>query len=148
MKTPLALGLGIVMSAAALAVSAQRAAADPTKLDFLLSSEPSRAQLTVRLISDHQRNVTSGFEASELPGLDLAALNGPNSRPLRFAWVRDAGRIDCASHGGNRKAAGECRFQPSADFATFLASNGIARPAPDEARTRSRGLSPPVLISF
>src|SRR6476619_4982758 len=48
---------------------------------------------------DHH-NWSSSFRTSDLVGLDFAAFRAAGSRPLRFALIRQAGRLDCAGPGG------------------------------------------------
>src|SRR6185369_17816319 len=55
------------------------------------------------------------------------------SRPLRFAIVREAGRLDCAGQGGDNYAHGNCSFATDPRFAQLLRSRGIAQPTRDEA---------------
>ena len=48
-----------------------------------------------------ERTQWSGnFRPSELAGLDIGGFRGAGTRPLRFAVVREAGRLDCAGNGG------------------------------------------------
>jgi hypothetical protein len=75
---------------------------------------------------------STGFKPSELIGLDISGFRSPGTRPLRFAIVRDAGRVDCAGTGGGNIAAGSCRLTPDAGFMQMLASRGIGRPTPDQ----------------
>lgn len=76
---------------------------------------------------------SSGLMASELIGLDTSGLRAPGMRPLRFALVREAGRLDCSGNGGSGRANGGCAFTPDARFAQLLTSNGIGRPTRDQA---------------
>ena len=78
-------------------------------------------------------NWSTGFRAPELAGLDAAGLRTSGMRPVRFALVREAGRLDCAGQGGNAHASGHCRFTPEPRFMQLLASHGIARPTPEQA---------------
>src|SRR5215208_5188744 len=39
---------------------------------------------------------STGFVPSDLIGLDIAAFRGSGTRPVRFAVIREAGRLDCA----------------------------------------------------
>ena len=79
-----------------------------------------------------ESNWETSFRPSELQGLDVTALKSPGTRELRFAIVRDAGRVDCAGTGGNEMARGTCGLTPSADFNRFLASNGIGAPTEEQ----------------
>jgi hypothetical protein len=81
----------------------------------------------------HHNHWSSGFKPSELIGLDVAGFYSAGSRPMRFAVVREAGRLDCAGSGGSSRAAGNCGFTPDAAFMQLLASRGIGRPSRDQA---------------
>lgn len=81
----------------------------------------------------HENNWSTGFRPSELVGLDLAGFRGAGSRPLRFAVMREAGRLDCSGHGGESSAAGYCSFTPDADFTQLLERRGIGRPTQEQA---------------
>ena len=76
---------------------------------------------------DH--NWSDDFAAQELAGLDVSALRSAGQHPLRFAIVREAGRLDCAGSGGSSHASGDCAFTPNNGFSNALASRGIVRPS-------------------
>lgn len=78
-------------------------------------------------------NWSTSFVPAQLAGLDLASFHAAGSRPLRFAIVREAGRLDCAGNGGNSYAIGNCSFTPDAAFTQLLVSRGIGRPKWDES---------------
>jgi hypothetical protein len=78
-------------------------------------------------------NWTSSFRVAQLTGLDGVGLRAPGTRPIRFALVREAGRLDCSGSGGGAYATGECRFAPDPRFMQLLASRGIASPTTEEA---------------
>lgn len=80
-----------------------------------------------------RNNWSSGFMPSELIGLDISGFRGSGTRPLRFALVREAGRLDCAGSGGGSHAYGDCSFTPDAGFMQLLASRGIGRPSREQA---------------
>ena len=75
---------------------------------------------------------SSDFPVSEFVGLDVTGFRAPGSHPLRFAIVREAGRLDCAGEGGNAYARGNCGFTPNAGFLALLDSRGIGRPSRNE----------------
>jgi len=75
------------------------------------------------------------FRPTELSGLDLTGFRGAGNRPLRFAVIREAGRLDCSGQGGQSHAAGNCRFTADQRFAQLLESRGVRRPTSDEAFT-------------
>jgi hypothetical protein len=76
---------------------------------------------------------STGFSPSELVGLDMPSFRGTGTRPLRFALVREAGRLDCTGNGGSHYASGNCRFTADAAFAQLLVSRGIGRPTHEQA---------------
>ena len=101
--------------------------------------EPQRGSETIQAsfrTDDRSRNEHSwstGLRPAELAGLDLAGLRGSGTRPLRFALIREAGRLDCSGHGGESYAAGDCGFTPDPAFTQLLASHGITRPTSEQA---------------
>lgn len=80
---------------------------------------------------DH--NWSTAFAPSELVGLDMPSFRGADTRPLRFAIVRDAGRLDCAGNAGGNHADGNCRFTADAAFTQLLITRGIGRPTSEQA---------------
>jgi hypothetical protein len=68
----------------------------------------------------------------ELQGLGSAQLMGP-SQPVRFALVKEAGRLDCAGTAGGGSGSGRCSFTPDAGFAAYLQARGIGRPDAHQA---------------
>ena len=121
----------------AITVSSACVAQTSTPLNFTV--EPSRhADNTVQLRFQRERNGhsennwDSSFPIAEMAGLDLASLNSPGTRPIRFTVSRDAGRIDCAGTGGNAMARGTCSMTANPEFNRFLADHGIAQPREDD----------------
>ena len=82
---------------------------------------------------NHDNNWSTDFAPAELLGLDVVGFRAVGSRPLRFAIVREAGRLDCAGQGGDNYAHGNCSFATDPRFAQLLQSRGIAQPTRDEA---------------
>jgi hypothetical protein len=82
---------------------------------------------------NHEHSWSTAFGPSELIGLDVSGFRAVGTRPLRFAIVREAGRLDCAGQGGGSYATGNCRLTLDPGFAQLLESRGIGRPTPDEA---------------
>ena len=60
----------------------------------------------------------------ELHGLGPAQLQG-GAQPVRFALVREAGRLDCSGTAGGGRGSGPCAFTPDAGFSAFLSAHGI-----------------------
>ena len=98
-------------------------------------SDPARIQVSFRSgTRDHsENNWETGFLPSDLVGLDVAGFRGAGSRPLRFALIREAGRLDCSGHGGDGYAAGYCSFSANPAFTQLLESRGIGRPTKEQA---------------
>lgn len=120
----------------AITVSSACVAQSAAPLQFTI--EPARHDGEVKVRFERHRsghsenNWDSSFRPSELAGLDMAALNSSGTRPVRFALVRDAGRIDCSGTGGNAMARGTCAMIPDAEFDRFLVSHGIGQPSEDD----------------
>lgn len=115
----------------ALTVSSACVANSAQPLSFTI--EPSGRVDTVQLRFARSRdgrtdNWSSSFQPAELSGLDLAALTGSTTRPVQFAIVREAGRIDCTGSGANAMARGTCAVVADAAFNAFLRKHGIAQP--------------------
>lgn len=81
---------------------------------------------------DHD-NWSTAFMPSELVGMEVSSFHGSGTRPLRFAIVREAGRLDCAGNGGNSYASGNCRFTADPGFTQLLSSRRIGEPTRDQA---------------
>ena len=85
-------------------------------------------------VRDHdENNWSTGFRPSEFAGLDLAGFHAGGTHPLRFAVVREAGRLDCSGHGGEGYAEGNCSFTAEPAFTQLLVSRGIGRPNDEQA---------------
>lgn len=79
---------------------------------------------------------SADFAPAQLAGLDVSGFRANGARPLRFALVREAGRLDCSGQGGNSRATGNCSFAADPAFTQLLESRGIGRPT----RKQSFGL--------
>jgi hypothetical protein len=77
-------------------------------------------------------NWSADFAPSELIGLDVPSFRGAGTRPLRFAVVREAGRLDCSGNGGSNRAEGNCRFTADVAFIQLLITRGIGRPTSEQ----------------
>ena len=80
-----------------------------------------------------ENNWSTGFMPSDLIGLEVSSFHAAGSRPIHFAIVREAGRLDCSGNGGGSYANGNCRFTADPGFTQLLASRGIGRPTQDQA---------------
>ena len=83
--------------------------------------------------ANDEHDWSTAFAPSELVGLDLSGFRAVGARPLRFAIVREAGRLDCAGQGGSSHATGNCSLTVDPGFAGLLESRGIGRLTRDEA---------------
>jgi hypothetical protein len=127
----------LALVCASLTVSSACVAAPSDLLHFSLKAERENGNIHATFRDEtrsrHETKWSSGFKPSELVGLDVAGFRAGGTRPLRFAVIREAGRLDCSGSGGNAAAAGDCSFTLNPDFAQLLASHGIAQPTRDEA---------------
>jgi hypothetical protein len=103
-------------------------AAEGKSLAFTL--EPSERQGTIRASfrETAKSNWSTDFPVADLQGLDFERFRAAGKGPVRFAIVREAGRLDCAGEGGRSRAAGSCTFSFDRRFALMLDSRGIGRP--------------------
>ena len=112
--------------------------AQPTDwIRFTLEPQRGNDQLKASFSRDRDRrdenHWSSGFKPSDLIGLNVAGFYTAGSRPLGFAIVREAGRLDCSGNGGAAYARGNCRFTADAAFTQTLVNRGIARPTNGQA---------------
>lgn len=136
MNRPLAFICALLL--ASLSVSSACLAERSDWIHFILEPDGSnraeiRASFRDQSRGDHERDWSTGFSPFDLVGLEVSPFHAPGSRPLHFALVREAGRLDCAGHGGEGYAAGTCSFSPDPTFNRILASRGIARPTREQA---------------
>ncbi|HUP67419.1 MAG TPA: hypothetical protein VM145_04310 [Sphingomicrobium sp.] len=120
-----------------VSVSSACMAAPSDWVTFDLKSQGDRREIHATF-SDERRgrdenHWSNGFKPSELIGLDVAGFYSAGSRPLRFAVVREAGRLDCAGNGGSARMSGNCSFTSDAGFMQLLASRGIGHPNRQQA---------------
>lgn len=121
-----------------ISVSSACTASTPEWIHFTLEPElGNRDRLQASFRKDarghEENNWSTSFRPSDFAGLDLVGFRGAGSRPLRFAVIREAGRLDCSGHGGVSYAAGNCSFTANPAFAALLESRGIGRPTDDQA---------------
>ena len=116
---------------------ASACSAEPTDwVHFKLESEGGgnriRASFRDESTPDRDNNWSTPFGPSELIGLDVSGFRSVGTRPLRFAIVREAGRLDCAGTGQSGYATGNCRLTPDPRFVQLLERRGIGRPTRDQ----------------
>jgi hypothetical protein len=75
---------------------------------------------------------SNSYSLGELRGLSPAQLAGPNV-PVRFALVREAGRLDCGGYAGGWRGTGTCSFTVDPAFSSYLEAQGLGRPTEQEA---------------
>jgi hypothetical protein len=128
----------LALAFATVTVSSACLAAPSDWVHFAL--QPARGGVgdihaTFREESRGQRdnNWSSTFRAAELAGFDVGGFRSAGVRPLRFAIVREAGRLDCTGNGGNNYASGNCSFTADPGFTQLLISRGIGRPTREQA---------------
>lgn len=94
----------------------------------------SQVQLTVeaRWGADSDSIWSNSRRIEDLQGLSRAQVLGP-VQPVRFALVKEAGRLDCSGTAGGGHGAGACTFTPDVGFATFLDARRIGRPDEHQA---------------
>lgn len=121
-------------------VTVSSACAAPSDGWLRFTLEPERGDRETLHASFHEKregrnesNWSSGFTPSELIGLEVSSFRAAGTRPLHFALVREAGRIDCVGNGGGSFAAGNCRFTADSGFTQALTSRGISQPTRDQA---------------
>ncbi|HKX91817.1 MAG TPA: hypothetical protein VJM15_05250 [Sphingomicrobium sp.] len=122
---------------ATVTVSSACVAAPSDWLRFTLDGEGSGGRIHASFRDESRArgdgNWSTGFDPSDLAGLDVASFRASGSRPIHFSLVREAGRLDCSGNGGDRHAAGNCTFAPDPAFTQLLASRGIGQPTRAEA---------------
>ena len=122
-------------------VTVSSACAAPTSPNWLrFTLEPQRGDPgEIRASFSEQRdgrresNWSTGFTPSELIGLEVSSFRAAGARPLHFAVVREAGRLDCSGNGGNNYAIGNCRFTADPAFTQLLGARGIGQPSRDQS---------------
>ena len=82
---------------------------------------------------DNDNSWSTSLGPSDLMGLGVSSFRDAGSRPIHFAIVREAGRLDCAGNGGGNFAAGSCRFTEDPGFTQLLVRTGIGRPTEEQA---------------
>jgi hypothetical protein len=122
---------------ASLSVASACSAAPGEPIRFTLDSDRRDGDVRVSFRDESrgrdENNWSTTLAPAELAGLDLAALRAAGTRPIRFAMVREAGRLDCAGSGGSAHATGNCGFTADPGFLRLLESRGIKRPTHRDA---------------
>jgi hypothetical protein len=132
--------LALIAALLCATLSVASACTAATQADWVqFTVEPARSANALKVTfrddgraADDSRWSTS-FQPSQLPGFDLHGFRAVGSRPVRFAVVREAGRLDCSGNGGNSYASGNCRFTPDRAFTQLLQARGIGTPTREQA---------------
>ncbi len=126
------LAAAVLLAAAAGPATSHTVSAFPL-IDWSIDrthSQNDKVQLALRTRSSGARgssNWSSGFPIAELQGLSAPQLAAGAAAPVRFALVREAGRLDCSGSAGNRAGNGTCRFSADPAFSALLSSRGIGQ---------------------
>lgn len=136
MNRPLALVCALVL--ASLSVSSACFAQARDWIHFTLDQERSgsgkiHASFRNDIGGRRDNSWSTGFLPSQLIGLEVTSFHAAGSRPVHFALVREAGRLDCSGEGGENRAAGNCSFAGNPAFAQLLADRDIGRPTREQA---------------
>lgn len=123
---------------ASLSVASACTAASGSWIHFTLEpghGDPGKIHASFRRDTDgrNENSWSSGFHPADFIGLDVAGFHGAGNRPLRFAVIREAGRLDCSGHGGESYAAGYCSFTADPAFTQLLQRRGIGRPTEEQS---------------
>jgi|SRR4051794_1838505 hypothetical protein len=123
---------------ATLSVSSACVAATGDWVHFTLEPERSGGGKIHATFRDgggphYDNNWSTEFLPSELIGFDSTSFRSSGARPVHFALVREAGRLDCSGNGGNAYATGNCSFTPDPGFGQLLINRGIGRPSREQA---------------
>lgn len=127
----------LTMLAACAAVASVGVAQTTQPIRFNLEQQPNDHSKIRGSFENQARDGynrwSSGFMPSELIGLEVSSFHASGTRPIHFAIVRDAGRLDCDGSGGGGSASGVCRFAEDPRFSQLLISRGIGRPSADQS---------------
>ena len=124
---------------ASISVASACSASGPHWLQFTLQQDRSSKDINATFEDSNAgggvNQWSSGFTPTQLTGLDVMGFRARSSVPIRFAIVREAGRLDCSGSGGNSRATGSCSFAADPTLSALLESRGIGRPTQQEAFT-------------
>ena len=126
MNRPIALLLTVLLTC--LGATSVGFAAEMGRMHFQLTSS-GREQVHLTVSSGDRSTYSSSYRVEDLQGLVPAAAFSPVRGPVRFALLREPGRLDCSGMGASGRASGDCRFTPDPGFVALLAKNGIGRPS-------------------
>lgn len=118
-----------------VAIGSTCIASVPENIRFELQPSAKSAdgvQLTLRSGNErHNNSMSNRYHISALSGLPA---DWRSRKDVRFALVREAGRVDCAGiRSRSDRAEGRCAFSENHAFSDLLAANGMARPNREQA---------------
>ena len=117
----------LLMSALTITPAVLAADSVPTRFEIeARRNAPDRVHLALRDDARHAFMTGSDFAYREL-GLSPAKLRG--DQRLRFALVREPGRMDCAGKAQRGRGTGTCRFISNPAFNALLLRFGIKTPS-------------------
>lgn len=123
----------LLMSAVAVSSACVATDIEPLRFTIEAAKSPDKVQIRFKRADTGQSDSwSSSFRLGELRGLDVAALRGSSTRPVRFTIARDAGRLDCAGTGAGSMATGTCTLTPDASFNALLSASGAGQPTREE----------------
>ena len=131
MHRSLAFCFALILTSLSIATTGFAAESGPLRFE-LSEGGGDRLQLALTHGMSGNDRSSSSFAVGELAGFDRAALRGRDGEPVRFALVREPGRLDCSGRTDKRRAQGTCRFTGDPAFASFLAASGMRRPSEAE----------------
>lgn len=123
---------------ASISVASACTAATNDWMEFTLEPERDGGQIKATFrdsdrADGRDSNWSTAFPPSQLVGLDIDGFRAVGTRPVRFAVVREPGRLDCSGQGGQSRATGSCTFTPDPAFVQYLQNRGIEEPTRGEA---------------
>jgi hypothetical protein len=123
---------------ASISVASACIAATNDWMEFTLETERDGGQIKATFrdsdrAGSRESNWSAAFPPSQLVGLDLDGFRAVGTGPVRFAVVREPGRLDCSGQGGGSHARGSCAFTQDPAFVQYLHSRGIEAPTRGEA---------------
>ena len=123
-----------LLPAIAVAATRMTGPADPISFALQLKVDTNSVQLTLHSgPAGQDSRSTTTVPLTDLAELDVGRLRADAPSPIRFAMIREPGRLDCAGSGAQARASGTCQFAPDMRFADLLASRGMLRPTREQA---------------
>src|SRR5690242_8011483 len=116
----------IAACASAVTASALEPSSEPDSIHWGIDRDRSmldrgKVQLTIdsRWGPGSRSTWSNDRSIADLQGLSAAQLTGPRQQ-VRFALVRDSGRLDCSGTAGDLTGSGACSFSVDPRFVAYL----------------------------